>query len=206
MPLNPFQLELAFVAGDPITVYGDMDDDGFYYGELHGQRGLVPSNFLEEAPPSHVTTVAPPSRPSQQPSPHSHGQHQRHESDSHQHSNSHHNHHSKAPHSEHRSNKSSHNNGELPADKVSRSINIMILHDISFLYIKTYMFFTYICSPMFDTCVWQDLGYCIPCMNSFGNYGLVTHLCSLYIDIPPFPNVDLFLVNFVCVKHFFWCL
>ncbi|XP_009988224.1 PREDICTED: uncharacterized protein LOC104382057 [Tauraco erythrolophus] len=24
-----------------------MDDDGFYYGELNQQRGLVPSNFLE---------------------------------------------------------------------------------------------------------------------------------------------------------------
>lgn len=27
-----------------------MDDDGFYMGEIDGQRGLVPSNFLTEAP------------------------------------------------------------------------------------------------------------------------------------------------------------
>ncbi|XP_057572631.1 peripheral-type benzodiazepine receptor-associated protein 1 isoform X2 [Hippopotamus amphibius kiboko] len=41
------QAELPFRAGDIITVFGGMDDDGFYYGELNGQRGLVPSNFLE---------------------------------------------------------------------------------------------------------------------------------------------------------------
>ena len=33
-----------------IIVYGDMDDDGFYMAELRGQRGLVPSNFLTDAP------------------------------------------------------------------------------------------------------------------------------------------------------------
>lgn len=27
-----------------------MDDDGFYMGEIEGVRGLVPSNFLTEAP------------------------------------------------------------------------------------------------------------------------------------------------------------
>lgn len=27
-----------------------MDDDGFYMGELDGIRGLVPSNFLTDAP------------------------------------------------------------------------------------------------------------------------------------------------------------
>lgn len=27
-----------------------MDEDGFYMGELDGVRGLVPSNFLTEAP------------------------------------------------------------------------------------------------------------------------------------------------------------
>ena len=25
---------------------GDMDDDGFYYAELNGKRGLVPSNYV----------------------------------------------------------------------------------------------------------------------------------------------------------------
>lgn len=31
-------------------IYGDMDDDGFFMGEYNGRRGLVPSNFLQEAP------------------------------------------------------------------------------------------------------------------------------------------------------------
>lgn len=33
-----------------ILVYGEMDEDGFFMGELDGVRGLVPSNFLTEAP------------------------------------------------------------------------------------------------------------------------------------------------------------
>ena len=33
--------------GDIINVLGEMDDDGFFLGELNGRRGLVPSNFLE---------------------------------------------------------------------------------------------------------------------------------------------------------------
>ncbi|KAG5341333.1 RIMB2 protein, partial [Acromyrmex charruanus] len=44
------QVELTFQTGNEIYVYGDMDDDGFYMGELNGVRGLVPSNFLTEAP------------------------------------------------------------------------------------------------------------------------------------------------------------
>jgi len=31
-------------------IFGEMDDDGFFMGEINGQRGLVPSNFLQEAP------------------------------------------------------------------------------------------------------------------------------------------------------------
>uniref|UniRef100_A0A8D2HRY3 TSPO associated protein 1 n=1 Tax=Urocitellus parryii TaxID=9999 RepID=A0A8D2HRY3_UROPR len=46
-PNMDVEAELPFRAGDVITVFGSMDDDGFYYGELNGQRGLVPSNFLE---------------------------------------------------------------------------------------------------------------------------------------------------------------
>ncbi|KAM4047494.1 peripheral-type benzodiazepine receptor-associated protein 1 isoform 2-T2 [Anomaloglossus baeobatrachus] len=41
------EAELRFTAGDIITVFGQMDEDGFYYGELNGQKGLVPSNYLE---------------------------------------------------------------------------------------------------------------------------------------------------------------
>ncbi|KYO25465.1 peripheral-type benzodiazepine receptor-associated protein 1 isoform C [Alligator mississippiensis] len=39
--------ELTFSAGDIITVFGSVDDSGFYYGELNGQRGLIPSEFLK---------------------------------------------------------------------------------------------------------------------------------------------------------------
>ncbi|XP_059510856.1 RIMS-binding protein 2 isoform X1 [Stegostoma tigrinum] len=44
------EAELTFCAGDIISVWGELDEDGFYYGEINGQRGLVPSNFLEEVP------------------------------------------------------------------------------------------------------------------------------------------------------------
>lgn len=43
------QVELSFKTGEVILVYGDMDEDGFFMGELDGVRGLVPSNFLTEA-------------------------------------------------------------------------------------------------------------------------------------------------------------
>ncbi|XP_023794797.1 peripheral-type benzodiazepine receptor-associated protein 1 isoform X10 [Cyanistes caeruleus] len=49
-PNTDVEAELTFRAGDVITVFGSMDDDGFYYGELNQQRGLVPSNFLEAVP------------------------------------------------------------------------------------------------------------------------------------------------------------
>ncbi|XP_057357296.1 peripheral-type benzodiazepine receptor-associated protein 1 isoform X6 [Manis pentadactyla] len=51
-PNMDVEAELPFRAGDVITVFGGMDDDGFYYGELNGQRGLVPSNFLEGPGPA----------------------------------------------------------------------------------------------------------------------------------------------------------
>ncbi|VDP85779.1 unnamed protein product [Echinostoma caproni] len=45
------EMELSFRTGDHITVYGEMDEDGFYAGETaDGRRGLVPSNFLRELP------------------------------------------------------------------------------------------------------------------------------------------------------------
>ncbi|RCN47709.1 variant SH3 domain protein [Ancylostoma caninum] len=50
------QVELSFRQGDIITVYGEMDDDGFYMGELNGLRGLVPSNFLQSSP---LTSLGP---------------------------------------------------------------------------------------------------------------------------------------------------
>uniref|UniRef100_A0A0N5A5C3 RIMS-binding protein 2 n=1 Tax=Parastrongyloides trichosuri TaxID=131310 RepID=A0A0N5A5C3_PARTI len=51
------QVELSFKQGDIIIIYGDMDEDGFYMGELNGVRGLVPSNFLAEQTPN---TLLPP--------------------------------------------------------------------------------------------------------------------------------------------------
>ncbi|XP_035708554.1 uncharacterized protein LOC110850968 isoform X4 [Folsomia candida] len=47
------EVELSFQTGDIIKVFGEMDDDGFFMGELNGVRGLVPSNFLAEAPPEY---------------------------------------------------------------------------------------------------------------------------------------------------------
>ncbi|XP_061638281.1 RIMS-binding protein 2-like isoform X2 [Phyllopteryx taeniolatus] len=44
------EAELGFRSGDIIYALGDMDPDGFYYGDLQGRRGLVPSNFLEPLP------------------------------------------------------------------------------------------------------------------------------------------------------------
>ncbi|XP_070573780.1 RIMS-binding protein 2-like [Ptychodera flava] len=52
-------VELAFRTGDIITVFGDMDEDGFFMGELYGQRGLVPSNFLEDMPTSSLPNSHP---------------------------------------------------------------------------------------------------------------------------------------------------
>ncbi|GAB6033735.1 hypothetical protein CHUAL_013847 [Chamberlinius hualienensis] len=45
---NP-EAELTVNAGDYIFVFKDMDADGFFEGQLlDGQRGLVPSNFVEK--------------------------------------------------------------------------------------------------------------------------------------------------------------
>ncbi|XP_059142482.1 protein lava lamp-like isoform X2 [Physella acuta] len=45
--------ELAFMAGDIIHVYGEPRPDGFYHGEMDGNRGLVPACFVEDV--SHMT-------------------------------------------------------------------------------------------------------------------------------------------------------
>ena len=43
------EAELQVNAGDYILVWGEVDEDGFYDGELlDGRRGLVPSNFVEK--------------------------------------------------------------------------------------------------------------------------------------------------------------
>ncbi len=44
---NP-EAEVSLVGGDYVLVWGTMDEDGFYDGELlDGRRGLVPSNFVQ---------------------------------------------------------------------------------------------------------------------------------------------------------------
>ncbi|XP_042298672.1 peripheral-type benzodiazepine receptor-associated protein 1 isoform X2 [Sceloporus undulatus] len=49
------EAELRFCAGDIVTVLSSLDDDGFYYAEIHGQKGLVPSNFLEALVPDGMS-------------------------------------------------------------------------------------------------------------------------------------------------------
>ncbi|XP_078121725.1 peripheral-type benzodiazepine receptor-associated protein 1 isoform X2 [Sander vitreus] len=49
-PNTDIEAELTFSAGDIIHVFGDMDEDGFFYGDLNGHSGLVPSNFLQAVP------------------------------------------------------------------------------------------------------------------------------------------------------------
>ncbi|XP_048873366.1 RIMS-binding protein 2 isoform X2 [Brienomyrus brachyistius] len=49
-PNADVEAELMFSAGDIIYVFGDMDDDGFFCGDLNGRKGLVPSNFLQALP------------------------------------------------------------------------------------------------------------------------------------------------------------
>uniref|UniRef100_A0A1I7ZXT9 SH3 domain-containing protein n=1 Tax=Steinernema glaseri TaxID=37863 RepID=A0A1I7ZXT9_9BILA len=61
------QVELQFREGDIITIFGEIDEDGFYYGELNGQRGLVPSNFLSPLEQPRGEMMYPPPVPRQQP-------------------------------------------------------------------------------------------------------------------------------------------
>ncbi|XP_051956159.1 peripheral-type benzodiazepine receptor-associated protein 1 [Xyrauchen texanus] len=56
-PNADIEAELTFSAGDVIYVFGDMDVDGFYYGDLNGQKGLVPSNFLQAFPETEEEAV-----------------------------------------------------------------------------------------------------------------------------------------------------
>ncbi|NXR66239.1 RIMB1 protein, partial [Rhadina sibilatrix] len=57
---NP-EAELPLTAGEYIYIYGDMDEDGFFEGELmDGRRGLVPSNFVERVADDDLVTFLPP--------------------------------------------------------------------------------------------------------------------------------------------------
>ncbi|XP_061072556.1 peripheral-type benzodiazepine receptor-associated protein 1-like [Conger conger] len=59
--------ELSFSAGDVIYVLGDMDEDGFFYGDVKGCRGLVPSNFLQAQPFPGEQAPGGPERPQHPP-------------------------------------------------------------------------------------------------------------------------------------------
>ncbi|XP_040859509.1 RIMS-binding protein 3-like [Ochotona curzoniae] len=49
------EAELPLKAGDCVYILGDMDEDGFYQGELEdGRRGLVPSNLIEQIPETEI--------------------------------------------------------------------------------------------------------------------------------------------------------
>ncbi|XP_035426171.2 RIMS-binding protein 3A-like [Cygnus atratus] len=53
--------ELPLTVGEFIYVYGDMDEDGWFVGELmDGTRGFVPSNLVEEVSEDDVVTTVPP--------------------------------------------------------------------------------------------------------------------------------------------------
>ena len=47
--------ELSFQSGTSISIYGDVQDDGFFIGELEGEMGYVPSNFIEST--EHITPL-----------------------------------------------------------------------------------------------------------------------------------------------------
>ncbi|XP_078598124.1 peripheral-type benzodiazepine receptor-associated protein 1-like isoform X1 [Branchiostoma floridae x Branchiostoma japonicum] len=53
------EMELPFYQGDIIHVVGEMDEDGFFMGEMDGRRGLVPSNFLEDLSGDQANNYAP---------------------------------------------------------------------------------------------------------------------------------------------------
>ncbi|KAI6655181.1 hypothetical protein LOD99_2470 [Oopsacas minuta] len=56
-PNDNHEFELSFKGGDLITVFGCVMEDGFYFGELNGKKGLVPSNFVQEYCESDIQTL-----------------------------------------------------------------------------------------------------------------------------------------------------
>lgn len=63
-PNQNFDLELPLTAGDYLYVYGDMDEDGYYHGQLMtGQSGMIPSNFIEKVEDEGVFRLLPVSDP-----------------------------------------------------------------------------------------------------------------------------------------------
>ena len=53
--------ELPLTAGQYVYIFGDVDEDGWFLGELtDGTRGLVPSNLVEEVSDDDLDTTVPP--------------------------------------------------------------------------------------------------------------------------------------------------
>ncbi|XP_076024496.1 peripheral-type benzodiazepine receptor-associated protein 1 [Genypterus blacodes] len=71
-PNTDIEAELTFSAGDIIHVFGDMDEDGFFFGDLNGRRGLAPSNFLQ-AVPDEAAAGPLPAQPATEPKKESQG-------------------------------------------------------------------------------------------------------------------------------------
>lgn len=42
------ELELTLKEGDFLTVFGDMDSNGYFQADVNGERGLVPSLYVDE--------------------------------------------------------------------------------------------------------------------------------------------------------------
>lgn len=54
------EMELPLTAGEYVYIYGEMDEDGFYEGELmDGRRGMVPSNLVEEVLANSLMSFVP---------------------------------------------------------------------------------------------------------------------------------------------------
>lgn len=42
------EIELKLKEGDFLTVFGDMDSNGYFEADVNGERGLVPSLYVDE--------------------------------------------------------------------------------------------------------------------------------------------------------------
>ena len=58
-PNEDSSLELKIEEGQIIFVYGDVGEDGYYFAELKGKRGVVPSNMVDEVQTSTLALKFP---------------------------------------------------------------------------------------------------------------------------------------------------
>ena len=52
------ELELKLKEGDFLTVFGDMDINGYFEADVNGVRGLVPSLYVEEVEDDYDSELA----------------------------------------------------------------------------------------------------------------------------------------------------